>query len=297
MRVVKTLEHEGQHISTLHWCEKGLAAGTLEGSVFFYPRDETPNGGICKIGVPKAYDNAHALSVTSLCFCGDLCVSCGLDGKLSRVDIADTESAASFFCESVCDAYAIISIDDDHLIVGTVSGKLVKVHAGDGNVVRELQISDETICKLEMNKMNKKVLAMDSQNVVEVDVEDMIVTNKIKLEGVCCTCFSISDDGLTAVVTTTEGSVRVIDLVAWRQVGCTVFEHNELNRVAEIEFGKRFVVGGSDGRVAFFNLSKMIKEKGLKIGNEPIVAMAIQYGGNITAVSGCTSNITFLDYN
>lgn len=297
MRVIKTLDIEDKHISCLHWDENGLTSGTLEGSIIFYPRDETSNGGICHIGAPKTYDDIHSLSITSICFCGGLCVSCGLDGKIAIINTGNDEFESKIICADVNDAYTIIGIDNRFAVVGTISGKLYKINVLDDKVEGELELASETICKLEKNKMNNRLLAMDSEEVIEIDYENMNVTNKIKLEGVCCTCLSVSDDGLTAIVTTTEGTVRVVDLVAWRQVGCTVFEHNELNRVGEIEFGRRFVVGGSDGRVAFFNLTKMIKEKGLKIGNDPILAMAIQYGGNIAAVSGCTSSITFLDYN
>ncbi|KAH0786017.1 hypothetical protein GPJ56_010074 [Histomonas meleagridis] len=293
MRVIKTISLEDTEVTSIFWSSKGLVSGALNGSVLYWPTDDSPNGGMCHIGEMKEYSD-HSLAVTSVCIVGDYLVSSSLDGKISKIQISDSKISS---ISSIKDPCVLSPIGSSNLfLVGTATGTLYKLSIDSDTIVSSLDLFKEAICSIAEHPTNNESLILSSSELKIVNHDTMQVTQTIDLSGICCTCVSISDDGLTAVITATDGSVRVIDLVSFKQVGCIVFDGSELHRIQPIEFGRRFVVAGADGRVSFVNLEKMLKEKGLKIGSSPILALAVQKEKNIIAVAGFDGNITFLDY-
>ena len=294
MQVLRDLPAGNSEVTSLYWNDKGLFAGDLEGKVFIYETDNSPSGGQCHLGQCNKYD-AHGLAVSSICCVGDNVISCSIDGTISIMNLATKEIGSSI---PVTDCFVLCPVESMNLVIlGTVSGLIYFYDISKQNLSDPLKLFENlSVCSISLHPTENKAGVLSNKEFVLIDLDDRKEINRLKMTADKCTCCAISDNALSCVISTTEGSVRIVDLITFKEVGCVVIDQTELNKVASIDYGKRFVLIGCNGKVTLFNLNKMMKETGNIIERKPLLALAIQQVDMKIAVAGCDKNITLLGF-
>lgn len=298
LRVLRTLEASQGEVTSLFWGSEGLCCGDVNGELTIYASDRTPAGGLCNLKSEPVICTAHKMAISSVCTLKGQVISCSLDGTIAATTISEAPESQYIATDvaSPIQVYPIVS--DNQYLVGTMTGSLHFRTVSPDTVVATMQIfENEPVVGICVHEASRKAYVLSPSEFVSINLVDRADVKRVKITAECSTGCSVAEDGLTCAVTTTEGTVRIIDTISFKEVGCIVFEKAELNKVLSIEYGKRFVVTSCDGRVGVFDLRKMIKEKGIKIGKKSLIALAVQSDDMKIAVAGCDSVITLLDFN
>lgn len=294
MQVLRDLPAGEFEVTSLYWNDKGLFAGDLNGNIFIYETDNSPLGGQCHLGRCADY-KVHSLAVSSICCVGDYVFSCSIDGTVSMMSVTTKTQPKKI---SVTDCFVLCPVESMNIVVlGTVSGSVLFYDISKKEVSEPLKLFENSaVCSISLHPTEKKIGVLSSQEFVLVDIDKREEVQRLKMTADKCTCCAMSDNALSCVISTTEGSVRIVDLITFKEVGCVVIDQTELNKVASIDYGKRFVLIGCNGKVTLFNLNKMMKETGNIIERKPLLALAIQQVDMKIAVAGCDKNITLLGF-
>jgi WD40 repeat protein len=291
-RVLKTLASEGE-ITSLWWSDLGLIAGDLSGEVSLWPTDNSTDGGLCHLGEP-VHRPIHTLAVTSVCSIGPLIISCSLDGSIFQWDCSETSKPLSTTISDPFQVFPLIS--DNVILIGTVSGVAVFYSMTDESIVNSVQLFSTPIVKFAIHPTARQFFALTQKELAIVEIDGGIVVNKVVVSAGCCTCCAVSGDGYSCAISTTEGAARILDVVSFVEVGSIFFEESELNAIAAYDYGKHFVVTSVDGRIGLFDLRKMVKEPGLKVGKKPLIALSVNGEIGKASVAGCETPITIIDF-
>lgn len=294
MQVLRDLPAGNSEVTSLYWNDKGLFAGDLEGKIFIYETDNSPAGGQCHLGQCNKYD-AHSLAVSSICCVNDSVISCSIDGTVSVMKISTKKKSGEI---PVNDCFVLCPVESMKLVVlGTISGNIYFYDISKENLSEPLKVFENlSVCSISLHPTENKIGVLSNKEFVLIDLDKREELNRLKMTADKCTCCAMSDNALSCVISTTEGSVRIVDLITFKEVGCVVIDQTELNKVASIDYGKRFVLIGCNGKVTLFNLNKMMKETANIIERKPLLALAIQQVDMKIAVAGCDKNITLLGF-
>lgn len=296
-QVLRDLPAGNSEVTSLYWCEKGLFAGDLDGNIFIYETDNSPSGGQCHIGQCHNF-KVHNLAVSSICYINDNVFSCSLDGNVSTLKFNAQGKNDISSIKSITDCFVICPVGSmDMVLFGTTSGSLYFYDISKENLSEPLKLfTNSAVCSISLHPTENKVGVLSNQEFVLVNLDKREEEKRLKITADKCTCCAISDNALSCVISTTEGSVRIVDMITFKEVGCVVIDQTELNKVASIDYGKRFVLIGCNGKVTMFNLNTMLKETGNIIERKPLLALAVQPVDMKIAVAGCDKNITLLGF-
>ncbi|OHT04640.1 hypothetical protein TRFO_27776 [Tritrichomonas foetus] len=296
LRAIKDLSAEDVEVSAIYWNKKGLFGGDLNGRIHIYETDNSNEGGLCHLGKIQSYD-AHSLAVTSIACISNLVVSCSLDGSIYKYNLGTGENEK--IAENINDCFILCPVESmNALLLGTTSGHLYIYTVSSKSLSEPIKIFDDTaINSISLHPTLHKAAILSETELIYFDIDNKTIEKRLKMTADSCTCAAISDNALSCVVTTTEGSVRVVDMITFKEVGCVFIEKTELNKVAPIDYGKRFIITGCNGKVFLFNLNTMLKEPGLAAGKKPLLALAVQPTDMKIAVSGCENTIKLLDFD
>jgi WD40 repeat protein len=292
-RVLKTLSAEHE-VTALWWGKLGLSVGDMSGFVYLWPTDDAPTGGLCHLGEQRRY-LPHSLAVSSLCDLGPLLISCSLDGSISRWDSrSDTFGRIG---ERISDPVRVYPLDfNASVVIGTASGDIFFYSMDSDSMTKMIHLFESSVISFALHPTARQIFVLGVTELVLFGLDNNSIVNQVTVSVDCCTCCSVTLDGLSCAVSTTEGTVRIVDVVSFTEVGSIVFDQAELNAVARFNYGKSFVVTSTDGRVGVFDVRKMIKEKGLKVGRWPLLALAVNETIGKAAVAGCDPTVTLLDF-
>ena len=295
LRVIKTIETGKSEVTALSWTDKGLFCGDLNGIIYIFKRDESQDGGSCKIKDSQSFSH-HQLAVSSICNIGDYVFSSSLDGTICKHNI-DT-NASQNVAESVNDCFTMIAVEHMNMVIfGTTSGSIYFYNVNDDSVSEPIKLFQESICSFSLHPTENKVVVLTNKEFLLFNLDTKEEEKRIGITADCCTDVSFADNALSCVVSTTEGTARVVDMISMKEVGCVVIDDTELNKVQSIQYGKRFIMIGCNGKVCLFNLNQMIKEPGLQVARAPVLALAVNTKLNKIAVSGFGSSIALIDFD
>lgn len=280
-------------VSALFWSEAGLFYGDMNGSIYLYEADYTPQGGNSHIG-QKRLLTSQKLAITSICCIKDFCVSSSLD---STIMVFNYKTNNSQIITSIPSPYVLIPIDSiDSVAIGSLDGSVYFINSKNSQTSGPFKLFNEPICSIARNPIENQIVALSSKEFVLFDFTQKTEINRLKITADCCTSCSISDNGLSCVISTTEGTVRIVDMISFKEAGCVLIDQVELNKVIQTDYGKRFVVLGCNGKVNIFNINTMMKESGIIVGKLPLIALSIQPVDMKIAIAGSKSSITLLNF-
>jgi WD40 repeat protein len=239
---------------------------------------------------------AHKLAVSSICSIADFVISCSLDGSLIQWDPGS--QAHRRIAESIPDPIRVYPYETEKILfIGTVSGSVALFSIESGSPLSVVTLFNTAVVSFAVHPTAKKFVSLSPQELVLWTINPLQEERRLKLSVDCCTCCSVTPDGFSCAVSTTEGTARIVDLVSFTEVGCIVFDQSELNTIAGRDFGKQFVVTSCDGKIGVFDIRKMVKQKGLKVGKKPLIALAVSEKVGKAAVAGCDNIITLIDFD
>jgi WD40 repeat protein len=291
-RVLKNLPTR-EEVTALCWAEFGLVAGDISGSLTIWPTDDTAKGGVCHLAASIDPLRVHSLAVCSLCAIGVSVISCGLD---NAVFVSAPDAPPRRIAAEIADPSTALALESERrLCVGTLSGIVHVFEIDTFQPVYTIEIFKSPIVRLSSHPTSGGFFGLSETELVLIGLEGAI-EKRVPIEVDCCTSCAVTPDGYSVAVGTTEGTVRIVDAVAFREVGAIVFDETELNEVGHYDYGKHFVVAAMDGKVGVFDIRKMVKEPGVKVGGKPLVALAVRQAIGKAAVAGCESAVTLLDF-
>ena len=295
LRVLKGLSAGDDTITALYWGDSGLCAGSIAGDVFVWPKDQTLDGGLCHLGSSITF-KAHEMAVTSVACLNDVIVSISLDGKIFASNIKEQKLGQVF--GEIGSPFCIAANEKTNMFfIGTLDGRVFSIDAKEMQIKKECRFLTSEVVSISVHPMSNNGCAMSNTEIVLFDLETLEAKKRLRITADCCNCVTFSTDGLSLLITTTEGTIRVVDTVSFVEVGCQKFDIGELNDIMPIDYGKRYVVAGSEGKIGVFNLNKMIKEKGLKVSSGLVKCVAVQQEFMKIAVGGGDAMINLLDFD
>jgi WD40 repeat protein len=295
LRVLKALSANDDTITALYWGTSGLCAGSIAGDVFIWPTDQTLAGGLCQLGEQIPF-RAHEMAVTSLACIGNTIISISLDGTISASNI-ETKKAEKILT-GINNPFCITANEKANTFyIGTLDGRVCLVDSSKKEVMKEERFLTSEAVSVSVHSISNSGCVLSNTEVVLFNLDSLEVKKRLRITADCCNCVTFSTDGLSLLITTTEGTVRVVDTVSFVEVGCQKFDIGELNDIMPIDYGKRYVVAGSEGKIGVFNLNKMIKEKSLKVTSGLVKCVAVQQETMKVAVGGGDAMINLLDFD
>lgn len=306
LRVLKGLSENDDSITALHWGKLGLAAGSVMGDIFVWPKDISINGGLCHLGDSQTYHN-HTMAITSLSSLGNSVISISLDESIFATEIVNPLTSPDFetsglktgqrILTEIKEPFGIQTIEKLGLIfISTLQG-YVYVADRNYNIKSKSQILNSEIISLSVHESSNRGVVIGTKELIMFDLTTLEILKRLTITADNCNCVCFSTDGLSILVTTTEGTLRIVDSVSFKEVGCQKFDIGELNDVMPINYGKRYIIAGSEGKVGLFNLNKMIKELGLKVSSGMMKCVAVQDEDMKIAVAGSDNMINLLDFD
>jgi WD40 repeat protein len=224
-----------------------------------------------------------------------LLISCSLDGSISRWDSRSAKFGR--IAERISDPVRVHPLESDAaVVIGTASGDIFFYSMESDAVTKTFHLFESSVISFSLHPTARQLFVLGVTELVLFGLDDDATVSQVTVSVDCCTCCSVTLDGLSCAVSTTEGTVRIVDVVSFTEVGSIVFDQAELNTVAGFNYGKSFVVTSTDGRVGVFDVRKMIKDKGLKVGKWPLLALAVNETIGKAAVAGCDPTVTLLDF-
>jgi WD40 repeat protein len=225
---------------------------------------------------------------------GTSVISCSLD---NTVFVIGQSGRPRQIGANIADPACVLALESSgRLFIGTLSGMAFVLAADSFAVVHSVKLFDSPIVRFDVHPTAAQLFALSETELVMVGWENGTVMKRVSITVDCCTSCAVSTDGFSVAISTTEGTVRIVDVVAFKEVGSIVFDEIELNAVAGYDYGKHFVVAAMDGKVGVFDLRKMVKEQGVKVGMKPLVALAVNQEIGKAAVAGWESAITLIDF-
>lgn len=296
LRIIKSVGTNENPVISVYWNEKGLVAGGFGGMVHFFPTDESPEGGLCHLGEITS-QKVHKLAVNSVCIVDNYIVSSALDGTVIITNISGLEHTR--ILEDIEDPTIVCPMPIIHsVLVGTSSGNIILYNVETKQVISHTKIFDSAVVSASKYSTKPHVAIISSNELVSFNLITLKEENRVKIISTCCNSVAVSTDGFTAVITTSEGIIRFVDLIAFKEFGTAVIDtETELNQLGSIDYGKRFVVSTSDGKVYLFDSHKMIKERGIKIAKKPIVSFIVEETQMKMAAAFGESSVTLLDFD
>jgi WD40 repeat protein len=220
-------------------------------------------------------------------------VSCGLDGAIF---LSDRTAPPRRIAADIPDPSTTLAVESEHrLFVGALSGLAHVLETDTFQTIAEIRVFQSPIIRLSLHPTKRQFFALSETELILLSI-DGAIEKRLLIEVDCCTSCAATPDGYSVAIATTEGTVRIVDVVAFREVGAIVFDETELNELALYDYGKHFVVASMDGKVGVFDIRKMVKEPGVKVGGKPLLALTVRQAIGKAAVAGCESAVTLLDF-
>jgi len=286
-RVLKTLTGDYFIPTAMTWCEIGLVVGSVDGKVLYFKKD-LESGGICQLSdCARLY--THKYAVSSVCYVNGRVYSCSIDGKLMVYYEQKAEEI-----NTVTDPYFITS-NNGFVYVGNLDGVLYKIEPLTQSIVETAKIFDEPIVCVDFYPGYDKGLALCSKKLVIFDANSLEKIKTLNLTTDECTSMMITKDCYTCLVTAVDGTIRVIDLVSFKEVGCKFLDIGELNGITNFDDVSRYLVVSSQGKACIFNSSLMIKESSIKVCKTYLKSVVTNPDNLQIAVAGGEKSITILD--
>ena len=289
MRVIKCLSQSDEEITSLFWSDVGLLAGTIEGSIHIWPTDKTPNGGLCFLGEP--YTVSHSsLAVSSICTNSSTVFFTTLDGELFKFSLKKNDIS---LIEDCPESFSLFSYSEGALI-GSLDGCIYFYSVDDGKVIKSVYAFDTPIVSIASFK--NKIYVLSQTKVAEIDFESFTVIRETEISASQCNGIAASADGYSLIVATSDGSLRIIDTVTFKEVGAQFLNSISLNAVAQITDNPQFVATGSDGKIQIFNMETMTRETALRVNRESLKPLAMHPEEKNFAVAGGDNMITLIGF-
>jgi WD40 repeat protein len=146
------------------------------------------------------------------------------------------------------------------------------------------------------NPIAPQLFVLTTRELALIGIEDGACLKRVAITASCCTCCAVAGDGHSCAISTMEGTVRIVDVVTFAEVGSIFFDQMELHTVASYDSGKHFVVTSADGRIGLFDLRKMVTEPALKVGKKPLLALSVNETIGKACVAGCHASVPILDF-
>lgn len=140
------------------------------------------------------------------------------------------------------------------------------------------------------------VFALSKNKLIQVDLKTFEVQKTLEFYTEICNCFSISPDGLTGIATSSDGTIRIVDIISLKEIGCQLIHECEINDLVSIQQGTYFITTDMKGYVGRFNLKLMRVEQSLNISKyflKPIAAHPTEF---LVAVGGQEPGISILKF-
>ena len=306
LRIVKGISASDDTITALHWGSLGLVAGSVTGDLFVWPVDMTPDGGLCHLNDYQFYDT-HKMAVSSISSIEDLVISISLDESIYATKIVNNtlveesekkpQHVGQRILTEIKEPFSVQTVPNLGLIfISTLEGFVYAVDK-EFNIKAKKQFINSEIVALSVHGPSNRGAIIGSRDLILFDLSTLEIVKKLTITADNLDSLCFSTDGLSILITTTEGTLRIVDTIAFREVGCQKFDIGELNDLAPINYGKRYIVAGSEGKVGVFNLNHMIKETGIKVASGLVKCVAVQQDDMKVAVAGADNMITLLDFN
>jgi WD40 repeat protein len=292
-RVLKNLPTQ-EEVTALCWRKPGLIAGDILGGISIWPPTVQSEGGVCRLGEPHRYE-VHHFAVCSVSSIGMSVISCGLDNAVFMIgpSFPVPRQIAPDIPDPAC---VLVHESENRLFIGTLSGVVHVLETDRFTNVFSVKLFQSPIVGIEIHPIDHQFFALSEKELVSVDLKNETILKRVLITVDCCTACAVSEDGFSIAISTTEGTTRIVDVTAFREVGSIVFDEVELNAIAGYNYGRHFAVASMDGKVGVFDVRKLVKEQGLKVWTKPIVALAVNQEIGKAAVAGWDNAVTLFDF-
>ena len=295
LRFIKKLNIKNTIKTALYWSDLGLICGDITGHIYIWKKDDSQKGGLSHLSSDAQDFPAHKMAVSSLTSIGTNIISISLDGTIfvSNVETKEVKQILSNLYMPFC-----ISCNEStqQILIGTLDGKVHLIDALNFTIQKTETVFQTEIQAIAIHPQTNKGCALTKREIALFDLDSLNVTKKLTITADCCDSLTFSSDGFSILVTTAEGTLRVVDSISFKEVGCQKYDDGELNDICPINFGKSYVIAGSAGKLCLFNLTKMSKETGLQIDKDGFIkCVATQPGMNDATIAvACGCSITLV---
>ena len=298
LRVLKNMSANDSIVTALYWSNLGLVAGTINGEIIFWKRDLGKEGGLSHLSQSEIFQ-VQKMAISSVTTIGNKIISISLDGSIYMIntETEEIEQILTNLYMPFCVVSNELNENKKELFVATLDGKVCLINGEDLSIQKSENIFETEISSISLHPQTNKGCVLTKSAIALFSLDSLKVIKRLRITADCCDSLTFSTDGFSILVTTTEGTLRVVDTISFKEVGCQKFEIGELNDLCPIDYGKRYIIAGSESKVGIFNLTKMVKEKGLKVGNGLVKCVAVQPEDMKIAVGGGNSMITLLDFD
>ena len=268
---------DGNDITALCWPADGIFAGDIGGGVRVWKASETEKRSHVD-PEPTIRCEVHSLAVNSIDVHHHCVITSSLDGTVHKTSIENFDSEQ--IATEVEDPIQVCSTND-FILIGNASGTLF-IYSDEGATLTATipVFKDVPIVSICFKEDTGKIFVLSPHELAMVDIKTQKEEKRCLISAPEVTCAALTDDGYSCAVSATDGTVRMVDVVSFREVGLAVMEQCELNKIAALDYGKKFVVTSMVGMMRLLETRGMKAGTRLNIGKQPLLALAVnkEYG-------------------
>lgn len=288
--IIKTISCNDLSVTSLSWTDIGLSIGCIDGTIFFCGTSTT-RGTLVRIKDPISYKE-HKFAISSLCSLGNVVISISLDesiGFYNSVDLSfhSKNIVPRPFCLCSCPNF-------NCFFVGSIDGSIFIIK--NENVEKSLKISSDPISSLAYVPQTHSSLILSKNKLFQLDLGKMQVIKELTLLTKQCNCISVSFDGFTTVITANDGTIRIVDIISFREIGCQLIHECELNDIVTNQDGTMFVTTDMKGYVGRFSVESMSLHPAMNISKYFLKAIACHPTEFLIAVGGQEPGVSVLKF-